>query len=605
MLSVRLDVTLTLLGPILTKSTTAGLAGIGAAMAQSDGRYYLPYSLVRGRLRQALEDLDIDSVTELLGPGPQATVPHDSVEPKRGLLRFSDFRHASPSVTERLSYRVSIDPERGAAARRELLVIDSPFGPGEEVAFSGSISFFADEDSARKTERDVLLGLRFMTSLGSGRTVGFGRLKNVTVKREQSLMLQSTGGSSIELPPTDCLTLTLSDFSESFCVVKRPSGKNLFVSDETIPGSVIKGALAELLSKLPKEAFGALRSCLERVRFTHAFPGAKKRPTVPPLSLVKVKEDPTTETHQTAKKTKTLLLDAALCEGAFTISNRAPEFSVDWKDHSDVRKLFGWPEMKRELRVRTAINRDRQRADDGMLFAYEMIKPGKLNWHGYVDLHRVDPVQKQIVAEQLAALLGRGLPGIGKTKTHAASAVLSPHLNRRKAQDQEACWILCLQTPALLVDPLRLHPGVGSVELNALYQQVFDDFLVRSGVSTGTVKLNRLFATQAMYGGYLVHRFQKPATDRPYYPFLLTEAGSVFVLSCTDPALKKQVQPVIESWMYHGLPLSSWAADRYGNDWRTCPFVPENGFGEIMASGVPETLNPKKTKGFEVVPNAI
>lgn len=180
---------------------------------------------MRGRLRQALEDLDIDSVTELLGPGPQATVPHDSVEPKRGLLRFSDFRHASPSVTEYLSYRVSIDPERGAAARRELLVIDSPFGPGEEVAFSALISFFADEDSARKTERDVLLGLRFMTSLGSGRTVGFGRLKKRYRQARQSLMLQSTGGSSIELPRTDCLTLTLSDFSESFVLSNVPQGK--------------------------------------------------------------------------------------------------------------------------------------------------------------------------------------------------------------------------------------------------------------------------------------------------------------------------------------------------------------------------------------------
>lgn len=261
--------------------------------------------------------------------------------------------------------------------------------------------------------------------------------------------------------------------------------------------------------------------------------------------------------------------------------------------------------MKRELRVRTAINRDRQRADDGMLFAYEMIKLVSCNCTGYVDLHRVDPVQKQIVAEQLAALLGRGLPGSAKTEDSRSQRCLKPASESPKGT-RSGGMLDTLPTDASVAGrSFAFDPGVGSVELNALYQQVFDDFLVRSGVSTGTVKLNRLFAaTQAMYGGYLVHCFQKPATDRPYYPFLLTEAGSVFVLSCTDPALKKQVQPVIESWMYHGLPLPSWAADRYGNDWRTCPFVPENGFGEIMASGVPGNAQPEE-KGFEVVPNAI
>jgi hypothetical protein len=601
MLSVRLDITLSLVGPILTKSSVAGPAGISAAMAMADGSYYLPYSLVRGRLRESMEELGSSVVVELFGPSVATKTTGDPVVPKRGLLQFSDFKAVQSGASmQRLGYRVSIDPERGSAAKRDLLVMDRPFAPGEIVAFSGSISFFATaEEQVQKIEREVTLGLRFLTNLGSGRTVGFGRLKDVTVVRAQCQPGPQPRSTSTPVPETACWTLTLSDFSGPLCIVRRPLGKNLFISDDTIPGGVIKGALAELLRKLTISDCVALRSNLDRVRFTHAFPGQRNRPFMPPLSLVKVEV-----TGQKGGPARESLLDGALCRKPFLVNDRAPSFAIDWKDTDSVRKQFGWPHLTRELRVRTAIDRERRRAEDGKLFAYEMIKPGKTVWHGLVDLQRVNHDERQKVAAELAAVLLRGLPGIGKTKAHARAVTMEPQTTPKKAKRHDGCWILCLQTPALLLDPLNCNAGLDPQQLKALYQSAFDDLLPADTLAVSPLIIDNFFARQAMYGGYLVHRFQAPTPpERPYYPFLLTEPGSVFVVRPSANTDSEKAQATIQSWVDHGLPLPRWAAERYGSNWSTCPFLPENGFGEVAIS--PFSDDARKAPGFQEVPNVL
>jgi hypothetical protein len=44
-------------------------------------------------------------------------------------------------------------------------------------------------------------------------------------------------------------------------------------------------------------------------------------------------------------------------------------FAIDWKNGGSVQAEFGWAELQRELRVRTAIDRERRRAKDDQLFA--------------------------------------------------------------------------------------------------------------------------------------------------------------------------------------------------------------------------------------------
>ena len=106
MFDTTLTVTLTLKGPILTQSTAAGSFGVDAPMARtSDGMHYLAGTLIKGRLRQSLNEL-------YEAAGGAFTVPIDrlfgsatgslisvgsSVKASRGLLRFTDFIHLDQS----------------------------------------------------------------------------------------------------------------------------------------------------------------------------------------------------------------------------------------------------------------------------------------------------------------------------------------------------------------------------------------------------------------------------------------------------------------------------------------------------------------------------
>ena len=51
MIAASLKIRLELKGPVMTKATALGGFGLDAVMAQSDGQYYLPGTLVKGRLR--------------------------------------------------------------------------------------------------------------------------------------------------------------------------------------------------------------------------------------------------------------------------------------------------------------------------------------------------------------------------------------------------------------------------------------------------------------------------------------------------------------------------------------------------------------------------
>ena len=55
----------------------------------------------------------------------------------------------------------------------------------------------------------------------------------------------------------------------------------------------------------------------------------------------------------------------------------------------------------------------------------------------------------------------------------------------------------------------------------------------------------------------------------------------MFVFDVTDQT-KADVK--VDNWLKHGLPLPDWAENLYGNNWQTCPFLPENGFGEIAVN---------------------
>jgi hypothetical protein len=317
-------------------------------------------------------------------------------------------------------------------------------------------------------------------------------------------------------------------------------------------------------------AYPHVREHLAAIRITHAFPSAgSARPLVTPLSLVK-------------KRGASDFVDAALAGGPFLLDGEAPEFAVDWKDRSMVDAAFGWPKLSRELRVRTQIDPQALRADDDRLFAYELIVPGDCRWLADLILPDLSSTELASLCAELEDLFVRPLEGLGKTKARAEIGLLpAVRVNRPLAPVRDH-WLVTLQTPALLCDPDRLVGTKATAsDLWSVYADAWNDLL------GGKLCLVDYFASQSLAGGaYLYKRFQHPA---PYRPYLLTDAGSLFVLRTAD-GNAAGIADLLDAWLCDGLPLPDWAKKRFarngepGDHWRNCPYIPQNGYGEIAVN---------------------
>lgn len=586
MLYVTLTVTLTVVGPVLTRASAGGPLGVDAVAARTPaGRLCLPFSLVKGRLRQAWKEIgtalspaiDAAELDRLLGA--KST---NGDRPSRGRLRFSDFECAETDVGDGRLHRIKIDPDRGAAIEGALQVIERPIGVDERVAFTGRIEFLApDGTEAERVRRQVEMGLRWIPSFGGERAVGFGRLADVAVELQKPELALGVASPETKGPEAAFWDLVVTA-TESFCVARRSPSHNVFESDTILSGAVLKGAIASAVNAASGRDPGAaldhtlagplstLARNFDRLRFTHAFPatgGTRVRPVVLPLSLVKDGNGD--------------WCDVALVEQPKLIGKppRAPVFAVDWKDDSDVRKSFGWLEPARELRVRTAIDWGRRRAMDEQLFAYDMVVPAGLEWLAHLDLTGVPAAERAAVVGQLGQVLDSVPVRIGKTKARTEIAIRPDKTLCPKwpsgVEPIDGRWLVCLQSPALLTDPSRLDEGSGEADLRAAYEAAWNE------LHGGRLTLERFFASQSLRGGYLVHRFQP---GRPYNPFLLTDAGSVFVFVPAESAAAADVESIMRRWLDHGLPLPRWAKERYGDSWQTCPFRREEGFGEVAVN---------------------
>jgi hypothetical protein len=197
------------------------------------------------------------------------------------------------------------------------------------------------------------------------------------------------------------------------------------------------------------------------------------------------------------------------------------------------------------------------------------------------------------VAGQLASLLIDGLPGLSKTKAHAEADLdwksrLTPQFDSR-LQPIDGLYIVTLQTPTLLCNPADLNEISGSQELENSYRQTWNQ------LSDHSLQLVRYFARQTLAGGfYLYRRFQD--SRQPYRPYLLTEAGSVFVFKVVDQGkaqdyINTPVGWVERSGTHHfsaGWEQQRWVPLRCTHPTRSGfsvrHYLPQNGYGEIAVN---------------------
>ncbi len=661
MIHFHLDVHLKLVGPVLTQSTKAGEFGVDAVMARdSEGKPYLPYSLIRGKLRQALEELEgalaADDAKHFPGDvvhwfGPRTRNREDDhaaggLFHERGTLLFTDFKYPQAKQLDRLISRIQMDPETGAAAERMLLVVDAPFAYGEEALFEGSIrGICKDFDQCKRAVRTLRAGLRWLTQLGAERTVGFGRVKSAEINQVQITHLDAEDAKALDRFRQDLAPLRpeagvepwivanpckATSFATQpavvaethlvricpnglFCFADKPLLSNLFESSIIIPGNALLGALASTYCMAhglsPREVkpiangrWQTLAANFSKLRFTHAFPterGSPQRPAVWPLSLVAA------EPH--ANDIPCVLYDVALCAEPRLILHsggaRPPVFTSDWKGHIVTKKAryqFGWPvewekirkdlrkkDLRKELRVRTAIDPDKGRAEEEKLFGYEMIDPAGFDWLAVLDLSRIEEASRARVLFELKQLLSAPLGPLGKTKTDAKVSIepvesLQPVVASDANPLPGELWVMVLQTPAILCSREDMQRDAAD-KLMRGYQRIIHE------LSGGALTLVRFFAKQSLSSVRFAGGLPRDGAGR-YYPFLLTDEGSTFVLKAVGDAAKARA--CVQAWLDHGLPFAASLAQEIGGGfdpasadaWKHCPILPTNGYGEIVVN---------------------
>lgn len=571
-------ITLGIKGPFICSATAPAGWGLDATFDRDYlGRPYIDRSHIKGKLREALIELTTDTtmVKELLG---------DEGDRSNGMIYLSDFYLADKTqegnyrntLSKDLIHRIRMDEKRGVAEDNALMMFEELIAVNSTSEWAGELIFHAaSKDAAVELIKEISTGLKWISAFGAEKGVGFGKL--LTVKVEPPT-IENTGGAagktSLPVPSGKSLSLVITT-EEPLMLGDVKIKDNFQESREYIYGSAIKAALAQAMNtacgvarpaataidssnKTVAAAWPLLTKYFSQIRFTHAFPSLEqKRPRIIPFSVVKAKKH----------------YDVALVPEARTFDGIAPVFQTDWKD-SDYPTGFGWASPRKFAKTRTAIDGNSRHAKKGSMFTYQYVCPQTskekpIQWIADASLEGITLEGSESLDQlktELVSALGQ-MEFLGKRSSRVSVKTMNklPAFLADAAPKTQERVILSLQSDALMINPDTFKANQSEENLRKNYQSYFQE-----NFGPGCTLFN-FFAMQKMLGGYIKHRDKKDKNG--YYPYFLTTAGSVFVLAGADA---EKVKGALAS----GLPLPPWAG--VGPEaWKTCPFVPENGFGEI------------------------
>ena len=577
----RLHITIELTAPFNTAASEPSRLGIDSPLLRDHlGRICLPGTLVQGRVLEELNNWpDFCTLRERLG----GVAAEQSLAPHRKKIIMGDLVMIAPvAATTHTFVRISKHELTGATKEGALQVIEQPAPSGALLKFTGDALIVCDETTAGNVRTELEGALRLVPNFGADRSVGFGVVQKVTVVHAP---VPTTALSWPE--NATCVELAL-HLDRPFLVTQSSPRDNLFNGSDIIPGNALKGAFADTLIALGLGNPSAIHG-FDDIVFNHAFCAhSALRPRALPESLVEFK-------HNERK----IALDLAAQCGPVVLGKddvlAAPLFALDWKDppapphlprdllgtETSLKHHFGWATPAHLLRVRTAIKSETRAAAEGKLFAYDQViheraptgdekTPQPHIWRARIDISALPSEAQDSTRATLIEVLQTGLVGLGKTKAHVTVSALSAAPSRDattlKTGDQ---IFLTLQTAALLTRPGKLTENASAADLHAAYAKTFDTR------SEQGFSLSHYYARQSLRGGhYQSQRFKNGAV---YAPWLVTNAGSVFVLTVTNV---DTAAGALSCWLQRGLPIPADWGSQYAA-WQTNPYLPQNGFGEI------------------------
>lgn len=594
-------VTLTVLGPFLTAATGPESYGLDKSFHRDyDGNLVIPSSHVKGKLRMALEE-----IAQFVAESPTLNIDswfgvpsaQSSYEPSPGSIHFTDFICTSDSgQTAQLRpparSRVVIDSVSRTAAEHLLRQIEDPYGSGSEIECTGAMSFYAESDDAAQDIANMLgVGLKWLPNLGAEKGTGFGRLKSVQVHRPS--IAPANEYAPDKVLDGAALHLRITALEPILFGGTKSRRTNYLQSKQEFSGGLLKGALAVALneahgiepvhreldartaSQFP--GYESLITHYSAIRVTNGLPALQgaPRPVRIPISAVQ---------HNA------IWYDTALTDETFPLTlNQAPTYFVDWKESTE---YFGSTSPQMVFVTRSEIDDISRRTLDGQLFTYSFCCPtdeggNKIEWICNVDFGKIEnPEKRSRTSQEFAKAVQNFLHRIGKLSRSIQVKVCDGNAQSAmpcKALVEDGIAVVTLQSNTIMLSP----ETVGALLPGENLYQPYADFW--HTISSGSLELVDFFAHQDFEGGYLYHRYlgsaERDVQSDNYRPYYVTQAGSVFKLRVR---VEEDARQHLAQWLESGIPLPEWANIEYGQYdrpiWKNCPYVPENGFGEIVVN---------------------
>ncbi len=555
------SITIRVRSPFMFEGTASSKMGVDSSFLKNEeGRPIIPATQIRGVLLAALAQngndaralLDKKALRFLFGDKSNPNGDGAPNAPERGVALFSDL--VGPPARDSLqTTRIRIDEETGAVARGALQVIELSHPMGSVCDFVGGLVVrWRDPSLAHPFETAIAKALRLIPAIGAYKSAGFGEVvpDGCAFAETERRSLSAATPAEARQPTRQGYRVT---FDRPLLVDSRQVEGNQFHGATIVPGSVFKGALAERLKVAGEdpETGAKLGPALSQARFSHAFPLDEKGKATDlplPMSLI-----------ANADAFADL---SSLAQGQSCLWDGKPAaFVCDGKDKTKkaARHLLGLaaanlPDVER---THVKIDPESLAAEDTALFSFRAVSTVGRSWAFEIDTGRVADRE---LASRLVRLVGQGLDGIGKT---GACATLTAQAASGDDVFEGDEITLMLTTPAVMFDPAK----AAATPASEVYKSYFSERL-------GGAALQNWFARRSLSGGYVATRYR--AYGGAYYPFVLTAPGSVFRLRCATSEAKAAVGQALR----YGLPVA--LLDGAEPTWRTCAFVPENGFGAIM-----------------------
>lgn len=525
-------------------------AGIGIdtpALRNSAGHAVLPASHLKGLLREGLKALtDVAPVFtnawdigKLFGPA----LGYNSWVPERSQMHFSDCTYDPSDFKSELT-RITIDEATGTVATGMLQVVELVAPLGKDCSFSGEILWHGTRAKANELVIILQKALRLIPYFGGIRSAGFGQhlRQNSTVTLFKSEAITQTSSATIGKRYR-----VHARFDRPIAVNIKQVADNVFMGGDVVPGSAIKGAVADMLKLL--SGTPAQNAALSATRISHAFPLDAQRQKLSrslPMSHAWYANHAAFRDELGRGESAGFMADGKIECGDF-IPDMKNTVIEKLRDKLD-RKTASFSAYSLG---HTAISSETGAAQEGYLFVTIAKDTKGCQFEFTIDVPEL--TEAQIILD----ILKGGLDRVGKTGARMVDVLFAE--DTVAALPASSQQIIVLETPALLIIQNPNDPD----DLQQMIKRYFDK---------QNITLLDHFVQRELVGGYPVYR-----NNAAYQPYSLVQAGSCFLVEAT---------PALDDLRKNGLPVYRETNGQLveETDWQKCVYLPQNGFGEISVS---------------------